>query len=130
MRVIILDKNSHLKFHSISLAFLVKKKDQKQISWEITRQQNKHSMTGFPVVRTCDFTVYIIGGYLKRTKLWLWKSRVLWNFENQFSYLRYQFLNIFCKPFLVLAWQTHKNWRSVIFEISLISSNSSKKWME
>ena len=130
MRVIILDKNSHLKFHSISLAFLVKKKDQKQISWEITRQQNKHSMTGFPVVRTCDFTVYIIGGYLKRTKLWLWKSRVLWNFENQFSYLRYQFLNIFWKPFLVLAWQTYKNWRSVIFEISLVSSNSSKKWME
>ena len=48
MRVIILDKNSHLKFHSISLAFLVKKKDQKQISWEITCQRNKHSMTGIP----------------------------------------------------------------------------------
>ena len=45
MRVIILDKNSHLKFHSISLAFLVRKKDQKQISLEITRQRNKHSMT-------------------------------------------------------------------------------------
>ena len=45
MRVIILDKNSHLKFHSISLAFLVTKKDQKQISLEITRQRNKHGMT-------------------------------------------------------------------------------------
>ena len=45
MRVIIQDKNSHLKFHSISLAFLVKKKGQKQISLEITRQRNKHSMT-------------------------------------------------------------------------------------
>ena len=45
MRVITLDKNSHLKFHSISLAFLVPKKDQKQISLEITRQRNKHSMT-------------------------------------------------------------------------------------
>ena len=47
MRVIILDKNSHLKFHSISLAFLVTKKDQKQISLEITSQRNKHSMTVF-----------------------------------------------------------------------------------
>ena len=45
MRVITLDKNSHLKFHSISLAFLVRKKDQKQISLEITRQRNKHGMT-------------------------------------------------------------------------------------
>jgi len=45
MRVIILDKNSHLKFHSISLAFLVRKKYQKQISLEITRQRNKHGMT-------------------------------------------------------------------------------------
>ena len=45
MRVIILDKNSHLKFHSISLAFLVRKIDQKQISLEITRQRNKHGMT-------------------------------------------------------------------------------------
>ena len=44
MRVITLDKNSHLKFHSISLAFLVRKKHQKQISLEITRQRNKHGM--------------------------------------------------------------------------------------
>ena len=51
MRVIILDKNSHLKFHSISLAFLVRKKDQKQISLEITRQRNKHSMTGFVMIQ-------------------------------------------------------------------------------
>ena len=52
MRVIILDKNSHLKFHSISLAFLVRKKDQKQISLEITRQRNKHSMTVFLMTLT------------------------------------------------------------------------------
>ena len=52
IRFIILDKNSHLKFHSISMAFLVKKKKgQKQISWEITCQHNKHSMTGFAMVR-------------------------------------------------------------------------------
>ena len=54
MRVIILDKNSHLKFHSISLAFLVKKKNQKQISLEITRQRNKHSMTRKFVVTGLD----------------------------------------------------------------------------
>ena len=34
------------------MAFLVKKKKgQKQISWEITCQHNKHSMTGFAMVR-------------------------------------------------------------------------------
>jgi hypothetical protein len=45
MRVFVLDKNSHLKFHYISLAFLVRKKDPKQNFLEITRQRNKHSMT-------------------------------------------------------------------------------------